>query len=146
MGDVLPSTLHPLLSTLYPPPSTLCPQPVQQQRAPGFSKRACSCAAMKLSRLSGVTLGMACAHVREVVVVVRRADDAPNDRSRHGRASAVERSHHLSLPPRRRAAGTAPPYDVAGFRPRSTAVHSRKLSARITTTEIMKNAATAASR
>ena len=36
--------------------------------------------------------------------------------------------------------------DIAGLRPRSTALHSRILSTRITTTEIMKNAATAASR
>ena len=36
--------------------------------------------------------------------------------------------------------------EITGFRPPSTAHHSRMLSARITTTETMKNAATAASR
>src|SRR5207248_10513685 len=91
------------------------------------------------------TAGMAFADVREVAIVVRCADDSPNDDGRARQPRASERDHSQSPATATRGWNGAS-LDSAGLRPCRTAAHSRMLSARMTTTEIMKNAATPASR
>src|SRR5512143_1882025 len=96
--------------------------------------------------------GVTAAGVREVAVVVGDSDDAPDDRgdavdAGTGESNDLRRCH--GVPPQSPGTGTASngaSDDTAGLWPRSTAVHSRTLSARITTTATMKKAVTPASR
>ena len=87
---------------------------------------------------------MALLPMREIPLVVRCADDAPDDlRDACDVRSQLKLPHQSPVTVRPTNGTSVDPKDV---RPRNTLNHERALSARITMTESRKNAATAASR
>lgn len=85
-------------------------------------------------------------HVGDVTVIVRDSDDPPNHIRRVPNKRLEGLNGHAQSPATATVASNGTSEDTVGLCPPSTATHSRMLSAKITTTEIMKNAATPASR